>query len=384
MTTSSNAPITSAPRLGYSSSLDGLRAVAIVLVMAKHSWPPFRGGALGVDIFFALSGFLITTLLREEIMNHGGRLNVRHFYVRRSLRLFPALYASLAVFAVYAVIRWDALDGFIDASGGSRSNVPRFFVGAATYTTNFAGLAGWPGNFLGHTWSLAVEEQFYLIWPAILLMFLGRRRLGLLTTLIGAFAVLCFVGRLSGITSLAGFLWNRPDAIALGSGAALLRLAWPPFRAFFARHGGVITLLALATIGALALSDGFVVSENAMDRGLTSVVAVAATILVCSIVEHPHGPVARVLATRQLVAVGLISYGLYVWHQPIFRIVTWEVTGTSRVVVLIVQWAISLTVALGSYRFIERPARQLQQRFRPTTASEPGLDAVADRGSEVH
>ena len=202
-------PALDAAKLGYQPSLDGVRALAVGVVMGTHTdLPGFkRGGGFGVDVFFVLSGFLITTLLLEE-RAETGRISLGSFYVRRALRLFPALLAVLAAVAFYA---------YAFADPQLRDDLLAEAAYAITYTTNFGWLHGLNDAWLGHTWSLALEEQFYLLWPPTLLVIvsrLGRRTLGPLLTVA---VVACFVARLAGAVGPYYVLTQRPDALLVGS-----------------------------------------------------------------------------------------------------------------------------------------------------------------------
>src|SRR4051812_6041644 len=168
-------------RLGYRPALDGLRALAIVMVVCHHSMPFFRGndrfptgGLLGVDVFFVLSGFLITTLLLEERRDTGS-ISLRAFYKRRALRLFPALWVLLAVHAAVA-----------HQAGWDMTTEWHTILAALTYTTNWAPVFHWNLNadqvFL---WSLAVEEQFYLVWPFVLRRLLRVSKKAVVWTCLG-------------------------------------------------------------------------------------------------------------------------------------------------------------------------------------------------------
>ena len=163
-------------RLGYRPSLDGLRAVAILLVVAvlPRSWLP--GGTLGVDLFFVLSGFLITTLLLEE-RGATGDVSLPHFYARRALRLLPALWLLLIVYVAY---------GLANGHHGLPSHVLGAAAIGAGHVANFFAAAGSPNqaHYLVHLWSLAQEEQFYLLWPIVLLALL-RRGVSTRTLLLG-------------------------------------------------------------------------------------------------------------------------------------------------------------------------------------------------------
>jgi peptidoglycan/LPS O-acetylase OafA/YrhL len=153
------------PKLGYVPALDGLRAIAVTMVMFLHAHF-FLGhnGAIGVDIFFTLSGFLITTLLLEEFYKKG-TIDILSFYFRRTLRLFPALYLMLIVVLIYALTTTNSED---------KNSLYKEITASALYINNLVyGIGWWKGYApiaLGHTWSLAVEEQFYLVWPCILFL----------------------------------------------------------------------------------------------------------------------------------------------------------------------------------------------------------------------
>src|SRR5215207_1604285 len=155
------SPIAAVSRLGYRPELDGIRGVAILLVMLVHMHNRPRGGFIGVDVFFTLSGFLITTLLLEE-WHARGTISLRHFYARRSLRLFPAVVVLLVAYCAFAL-----------ASGGPYLATRLAGVAyGATYTANWPqalGL-GFPEQEIGFLWTLAIEEQYYLLWPGLLLI----------------------------------------------------------------------------------------------------------------------------------------------------------------------------------------------------------------------
>ena len=159
--------------IGYVASLDGLRAVAVLLVMMLHAnfklgW----SGGLGVSVFFALSGFLITTLLLEEY-HSSGTISFKGFYIRRTMRLFPPLYLMLLMVLVYALLF---------RTGADQNLIVHDVISAAGYVYNICWAWGWGIKelLLYHTWSLGVEEQFYLIWPAVLYVFLRLNKLNIL------------------------------------------------------------------------------------------------------------------------------------------------------------------------------------------------------------
>ncbi|MBP7930603.1 MAG: acyltransferase [Acidimicrobiia bacterium] len=372
-------------RLGYRPGLDGIRALAIVFVMASHAHPSLlKGGELGVDVFFALSGFLITTVILEEVFRLDGGYGFVRFYVRRGLRLFPALYAMLLAVVIYLAFRWNDLPEFLATAGvhepEHRRLYGRFLFGAATYSTNLIGVLATPGNFLGHTWSLALEQQFYLIWPVILVTFWRRRELRTLTWLVLGFILVCLAARLAGVPADRGFLWMRPEAIAAGAFGALIR--WDQGRAhnFLRRNANVFSIIGLIVVVVVPLLKPRIIPGVYFDRGLVTLFGIGSAVLIYALVEVKGRPlVVSLLTWRPIVRVGLISYGLYVWHLPVFRVVTWELPGLGGTANILVKVAISVVVAEMSFRFIEQPFRQRQARFRTVEqragAAASGLDA---------
>ncbi len=154
-------------RLGYRPALDGMRGVAVLVVVGLHMYVPFlAGGYLGVDIFFVLSGFLITSLLLEE-WRRSGRISFRDFYLRRALRLLPALFAFLLILQAYILLRM---------RGDEFWQMEKASLAVLAYFGNWAKAYGVDLRALNHMWSLAVEEQFYFVWPVIFLLLLRIRR----------------------------------------------------------------------------------------------------------------------------------------------------------------------------------------------------------------
>src|SRR6056297_2719343 len=170
----SSSTVLQAPalHLGRVASLDGLRAIAVLLVMAYHaSITGFDGRNSGVDVFFVLSGFLITVLLLGE-RTRNGAIQLGAFYMRRALRLSPALVAAVVFAIALAALKMPVFD----ASSDSLRNTLEMTPFTLLYTANIPRTFGWNGGgFLGHTWSLAIEEQFYLVWPVVVIFVMRRR-----------------------------------------------------------------------------------------------------------------------------------------------------------------------------------------------------------------
>jgi peptidoglycan/LPS O-acetylase OafA/YrhL len=313
------------PGLIYRPELDGLRGIAVLLVMAGHLLIPatLGGGVVGVTLFFVLSGYLITSILVGE--QRVGGIRLRAFYERRARRLLPALFVFLAVLVLAGIVTF-------------REALP-----AIAYVGNWARAGGNLVMPVDHTWSLAVEEQFYLLWPVVLIV-VGRR-VPLLVVVIVASAVLRAVFP-NDPWALAA---SRFDAIAWG---CLLGLGVVP------RLPRAVIAIAIGALVFFTMYGDLRVSEV---WGYT-IVAPAAFAVMTVLLRRPTGP----LAWRPLAAVGRISYGLYLWHYPIaaatVRILYTNVDGsliptTGQVDDLV--WkgaAIALTfiIAIASWFLVER------------------------------
>jgi peptidoglycan/LPS O-acetylase OafA/YrhL len=338
-------------RLGYRPALDGIRGVAVLAVMAHHTGVRhLRGGMVGVDVFFVLSGFLITTLLVEEWVR-AGRVDIPAFYRRRALRLFPAVVALLGVFLVAGTVAHSAL---LDSTR-------RGLAPVAFYVADWVAARGVDLGAVHHTWSLAVEEQFYLLWPVILIMFLrapgGRDRA----------LWWCVVG-ITAVTLLRAAAWHagvsgerlyfgpdaRADALLLGCVLALAGTRLP--RSLASRAAAGAGVVALAVIVAWFHSG-----DGRWYIGGFTVAALSAAAVIAHVVREPGGRMASALTSRPLVHVGRISYGLYLWHFPIFTLLRVP-SAPLRAVPAI---ALSFACAEVSAALIERPMLARKGRSRP-------------------
>ncbi|WP_166376004.1 acyltransferase family protein [Aeromicrobium phragmitis] len=356
------------------ASLDGLRAVAVLLVIGYHAAPQWLpGGFVGVDVFFVLSGFLITALLLRELQRDG-RVGLRAFWIRRLRRLAPALVSMVGVIAALTLVV-----GHETAAG-----LRRQAFGALTWTSNWVQIhEGWSyadeglPPVLNHLWSLAIEEQFYLAWPLVfvVLMTLGGRRATRVASvvLVAVSAALFAIWYLTadptraylGLDSHAfGLLLGA--ALALGRSPHLLRdEATTPAR-------GSARLSAWGACGLVAL--GLYAAFVAWDSPVTYVgglvaanVAAAAVVLAAA---NPTG-LARALAVAPLRWLGERSYGLYLWHWPLIVIAT-RLTPAEHV--QLAAWGAVLAAVLAaaaSYRFLELPMRRdgIGRTFRRWTES---------------
>ena len=355
------SPLTT-PLLGYRPSLDGLRAVAVLAVMSWHYvLPGVKGGFLGVDIFFVLSGFLITRLLVEEWELSGG-IHLGRFYLRRALRLFPALFLLLLLMLPF---------------------VPRIWtVYSLLYVTNWGILAGKLGSCaIMQLWSLSVEEQFYLLWPPLLLGLLALRAprwlIGALVAVLAVASAGYKIVAWRSIDSWSRFYFGsdaRADELLIGCGLALF-LSWSPVaqRAWFRRAVQAATVPALLWLGYLIVASAVYWRLLYQQAGLT-LAALATAVVITQCLIAPVPGVRTFLAWRPMVVIGRMSYGIYLWHAPVAwltdaRHYDW-VPIMSRPVQFIARVVLTFAIAGLSYRFLEQPLLRLKHRFS-TTAREP-------------
>ena len=365
-------------RLGYHPALDGIRAISILAVMLYHSGL-IHGGFLGVDVFFTLSGFLITTLLIEEHAA-AGRIALRDFYCRRALRLLPALVPVVIVSGV-AMIATAGPDRVVSMS--------LFVLAVIFYVANWAAIAGLPQGMLGHAWSLSIEEQFYLVWPPVLALLLRRVRArwllvaGLLLAALGSI-LLRYHLAVSGATGRRFYLGTdaHADPILIGCATACL-VSWGYIRGGGDPSASTRPRWQAAPLAAAVLVAVLVMARLPDDyarRGASTIVAVAAGILIVDVLR-PGSRLAPFLAWSPLVWIGKRSYALYLWHLPVFFLAgaLWA-SGIleylpSRIVPA---WVITFAMAAASYRWIEAPALRLKSRFaaRPADRTPAGPTAA--------
>ena len=344
--------------------------MSILAVMLYHLGL-IRGGFLGVDIFFVLSGFLITTLLTDEWIRSGS-ISFRKFYMRRALRLLPAL-VVLAItcdFATVIIARlyWPP-EAFVPVVFG----MAYASLVALFYVTNWVMISGQTLWILGHTWSLSIEEQFYVLWPLCLLALLKwiRHRgliLSFLTLGIAASLILriALVRAHAPVTRVFVGLDTRFDELLIGCMVGVLcswgLLATSRRSQLLVAAGAVAGAATLAVLLWKASSK-----EPAMLQGGLTVAAGSAGVLIADIVARPAGWLARALGREPLVGIGRISYGLYLWHFPIVYSCGALIIDGTRPDLLRAALAIGLTfvAAIASFRWVERPMLRLKRRFEP-------------------
>jgi peptidoglycan/LPS O-acetylase OafA/YrhL len=339
--------------------LNGFRAIAVLLVVMNHvsaqtgsplAWLP-PAGDMGVQMFFVISGFLITLLLERE-RRKTQTISLKRFYVRRFLRIVPAFAFFLLVMFVIQLL-------------GYHHIAPGAWLTAATYTSS---LVTFDHNLLGHTWSLSVEEHFYIIWPFVFLM-LGRRRAFYVSA---AYVVACpavrviyhFFARRYGGTSVSFFTFCQIDCIAVGCCLAIIATSpvcraylWPAPRWFWYLGVGAAVLLVGLRVGATQFGhERFVGLYQAFMSPTANSILMA--VVIWGVINGGWSPLPRLLNSRPFEVVGVLSYGIYLWQQPLTH------TDSARWVPdFPLNMCLIVVVASLSYTLIESPFLNLKRRF---------------------
>lgn len=367
----------------YLPALDGIRGTGILIVMFGHfaagtsEWAKgrFFGVSLTIDLFFVLSGFLITSLLLEE-WSKTSRISMRNFYVRRGLRLLPAL-ALLLVFVGVITVTTDWLP--------LKRTIAEILL--ATFYLYPVALVKWQGGaFLLHLWTLSVEEWFYFVWPALLAI-VGLKpgtsaRFRLVIGTLVALVAGCFALRRIGSFDVGSRLVYalRPDALALGALLAMFVRKLPDIRTprldtalKIAGPAGVAGYLWFAWFATFPRTDGWseeVFHDHSFRSWNFQLGIFSVMLLVMHAIIHPESRFARFLSWKPWVWLGSLSYALYLWHQVLFRLWAEHIHLIADSASLAVKWATGLgvlaaTVAVSmlSRRYVELPALKLKHRF---------------------
>ena len=375
-------------RVPYLPGLDGIRALAVVSVMIYHAnsdW--LKGGFLGVEVFFVISGYLITLLLisEKEQTNH---VDMKHFWIRRARRLLPALFVMLFLLTIWTALfersTLGKLRGDAVAALAYGSNWYQVYTGQGYSAANdFAPLR--------HLWSLAVEEQFYLIWPIVMAVLLrvGSRRVadlsrwlfGIALGITILLAIFFHQGPIGTPDVTPGAYWHifgrdiakadflylstfsRAGGLLLGSAFAMI---WRPLalmRGPMRNRGPMLDglgLAGLAKLGLLMWSIGYIDTGGAdplLFRGGFFLTAIA-TLAVIAAVTHPRTLTGRALSVPVLVWIGLRSYGLYLYHWPVYQLMRHIAGKHMKFHEFMIAMAITLVITELSYRYIETPIRK--------------------------
>jgi peptidoglycan/LPS O-acetylase OafA/YrhL len=348
--------------------IDGLRAIAVILVVLFHVLPgAVPGGGLGVDVFFVLSGFLITGLLVGERAT-SGRIRFGAFWARRARRLVPALAILLLVCASAALL----------LGGDVLVGIGRQVLGAATFSTNWLAIANGASYFAGTTpelfrnlWSLSVEEQFYLLWPFVVLLVLFVRwrwvRFAIFVAVAAASAAAMILIYSPKVDPTRVYYGTDTHSFGLAVGAALAiatagmhthPLEWPRWSRRLLQGIGGAAVVALIVIAVLLPTD----APPTFRGGLVAVAVLSAFAILGAIV--PGSLLGAVLDVPPLRWVGVRSYGIYLWHWPVLLLVTaaaprWQDSPSTRWLIGAVTVAVAVAAAAVSYQAVERPIRRL-------------------------
>ncbi|MFW2542738.1 acyltransferase family protein [Primorskyibacter sp. 2E107] len=331
----------------YRGDIDGLRAVAVLSVVLYHFGMPLQGGFVGVDVFFVISGFLIGGILWREY-DQTGRIWLKNFYIRRFRRLAPAFFVMAIV---TTLLGWALLLPFEFREYG------KSLIAATVYLSNvlFFRSAGYfdaasEDKPLLHTWSLAVEEQFYILLP-LLILFLARWRWGLLGLLVAIWA-LSLLGSilLTPYAQTAAFYLFPFRAWELLSGVLLAIWGYETGRRW--RGWAVLSWLGMGLI----LASVLFIPAGPLFPGLLAIPPVLGTVLVIANGLN-RNPVNRLLCNRCAMFVGAISYSLYLWHWPVYTLSTYLREGYANVLESLVWMALSFGLGWLSWRYVETPVR---------------------------
>ena len=384
---SHSGPIKRPMLMGYQPTLDGVRAVSVIAVILYHagfSW--LHGGFFGVEVFFVVSGFLITSLLIEE-RDGKGRVSLWQFWLRRWRRLLPALFTMLIAIGVWAVF-WGTAE--------QHTQVRRDYPWGIFYLANWGQIFSKVEYFSGtptlfrHLWSLAVEEQWYLIWPVVFIVLFSRRSRGAIPESDrrrGVTLALVSLGLMAATAAAHVAKWptqwpyffslnpsewgmrpvgttnflylstfTRSTGLLLGAATAFLWRPWRAQKRAHANAGQTLNLIAFVAVGVLVAA--FVigkVADASTYLWLLPAVTIASALLVAVVVHPVAGGARAVFGSRPLVEIGKRSYGLYLWTWPISRIVgAYDGSPTKFLQAM----AIAIPISELCYRFIETPIRK--------------------------
>ena len=362
---SEHAPEHAPARLGYIPALDGLRALAVVAVLLYHAdqkWIP--GGFLGVDVFFVISGYLITCLLLSDYQQTNG-IGLKRFWYRRARRLLPALFAMLFVVSLFAILFLpDVLDQLRGEVISALLYVENWFL--IFRDLSYFQSAGRP-PLLQHVWSLAVEEQFYVFWPLILMLVLtvwNKSRKALL------------IGVLCGVAASTLLMWvmyrpytdpsrvyygtdTRVAALLLG---AALAFVWAPWRLIgrTGRNAGMVldVVAGFSVFLLIYFFLNFGEFDPSLYRGGFLLVAAVSALLIAATVHPASKYVPKALALNVFLWIGMRSYGIYLWHWPIYMVTRpHSDVPLTGIPLLVLRLVLTFVVAALSYKYIEEPIR---------------------------
>ncbi len=353
-----------APPLRHVAALDGVRGLAVGAVLAFHAGY-LHGGYLGVDLFFTLSGFLITRLIIDDLVRD--RFSLKEFWGRRARRLLPACWVLIAVVLLAApvLVRTTELLSVRGDAFATLGYVANWWQ-IATSSSYFASYA--TPSPLHHTWSLAIEEQIYVLWPLLVLVVwrVGRRRIGLIGVVAAALAsrvaasrARCSTARPTTVPACTTAPTPGPRRCSSARIAAIVVWRFGPALQRW-RRGGLV-----AAVGAVVVGIAWVHGNSGawLYKGGLAGLAVLAALVLVVVTTQPRGRLHGVLSVRPLVAVGVISYGLYLYHWPLYLWLSPERTHLDGLGLFALRLAATFAAATASYFLIERPYRRRRWAF---------------------
>ena len=381
----------SAPKAARRRDIQGLRTIAVLMVVLFHARLPIPGGFTGVDVFFVISGFVITAMLHREWISTGG-IRLRTFYLRRFMRLAPALGLLVAVVVLISVV--------LQSPYGPQQSVATTGLGALLMSANLV-IANAAGDYFAvtatqnpllNTWSLSVEEQFYLVFPTLLLIgWVAARRLRRPLA-----APVLLIGAVTALSFIVSILWTDGSEFAapltsIFGGPETFAFYGPFSRVWEFGVGAILALLvargwtlgrrwshvAGLAGGVLILVSAFAITDVMPFPGYIALLPVAGTALVLMAGSHDGSIVNRGLAVRPMVAVGDWSYSWYLWHWPLIVFIAVLLPGNPAALVVIA--LASLLPAWLSYRLLEQPLRTI----RPSGWLRTGLTIIAISGLPI-
>lgn len=336
----------------YRKDIDGLRAIAVLLVLFYHVGLPVQGGFIGVDVFFVISGFLITTIINKEIKD--GIFTFSSFYARRVKRLIPALFfmiVAICIYCSYFFLPSDLLS-LAKTALYSLVGVSNFYF--YSHTNYFESATSEP---LLHTWSLAVEEQFYLFWPFILIFLFSyskKRKIIILSAIFFLSLLLSQYYTIQNKNLAYMMLPFRFFELMIG---ALASINYYFISEKMKNHTSKLSILGLLMI----ILSAFLLSESSQFPGLLALPVTIGSALILTSHDNRSGMVNSILSFKPIVYIGRISYSLYLWHWPLIVIAKYKGYDlTTKNAFLLI--AASLIISVFSFHLIENPIRKIKNK----------------------
>ena len=352
----------------YLPSVDGLRALAVLAVLAYHLNLPFaKGGLVGVTVFFVISGYLITGILYAELCERH-TIDLPRFWFRRIRRLFPAI---VLVITITAIAAWFVNDALLYKLKNDLFPAIFWFTNwwYIFHQQSYFDAIASPSPVL-HFWSLSIEEQFYLIWPLVLIVLyqLGAERASLRRICLGlsaasAIAMIAMYDPASDPSRIYYGTDTRAFSLLIG---AYLSLLWPAFNKIFEvecnmmslKKQAILTVAGIVSLAGILLLAGIVPGTSAFwYRGGLVLASVLSAVLIVAI-TIPKSPLENLFSTKPLVWIGTRSYGIYLWHYPLLLLMNQNNSGATNVIQMVGEVALIFAVSELSFRFVENPIRQ--------------------------